>query len=85
MKSQSYKAILPIFGSSDKKVLQQREGHTVKRDNKFPRSHFLQGVIHPRWLFGISSIKRSSNMDDRWRCSANYRCMSYWKRRFSGV
>ena len=46
MKSQSYKAILPIFGSSDKKVFQQREGHTVKRGfHCFPMDPFFWGGL----------------------------------------
>ena len=38
-------------------------------------SHYLQGFIHPRWVFGISSINRmflAVWYSEIWRCKTNF-------------
>ena len=44
-----------------KLVLHTVDGSEIRRSpvEVGSLSHFLQGVIHPRWLFGISSINSS--------------------------
>ena len=39
-------------------------------------SHYLQGFIHPRWLFGISSINSTTSIKTFWGSPK-------WCRRFS--